>query len=145
MDPAPGLSESPLVMEMGAANGGSTGRVFALRGAITASENSEAEILGATRELIGEMTARNGIEPADMISCVFSCTPDLNAQFPAVAARDLGLNRVPLLCTQEISVPGALQRVIRVLLHYYAPAEHRPQHAYLRDAATLREDLSSAQ
>ena len=69
------------------------------------------------------------------MSCVFSATTDLNAQFPAVAARDLGLNRVPLLCTQEIDVPGALPRVIRVLLHYYAADGHAPQHVYLRRGA----------
>jgi chorismate mutase len=119
--------------------------VFALRGAITVTENSEDPILEATRELIGEMMSRNSIESSAMVSCIFSCTPDLNAQFPAVAARDLGLDRVPLLCTQEIAVPGALERVIRVLLHYYAPASHEPQHAYLREASSLRKDLGSAQ
>jgi chorismate mutase len=62
-----------------------------------------------------------------------------------VAARDLGLNKVPLLCTQEIEVPGALPRVIRVLLHYYAANGHAPQHVYLGEARTLREDLDSAQ
>ena len=80
-----------------------------------------------------------------MVSCLFSCTTDLTAQFPAVAARDLGLDRVPLLCTQEIEVPGALPRVIRILLHYYAPADHVPQHVYLREARALRADLESAQ
>lgn len=119
--------------------------MFALRGAITVTDNSEDEILAATRELLSEMTSRNSIEPAGMVSCIFSCTPDLNAQFPAVAARGLGLSRVPLLCTQEIAVPGALERVIRVLLHYYADPSHTPQHIYLREASTLREDLSSAQ
>lgn len=119
--------------------------MFALRGAITVPDNSEQEILDATSELVGEMMARNAIEPDQMISCIFSCTPDLDAQFPAVAARDLGLNRVPLLCTQEIAVPGSLERVIRVLLHYYAAAAHEPQHVYLREASRLREDLSSAQ
>jgi chorismate mutase len=88
---------------------------------------------------------RNGLDPEQMVSCVFSATTDLNAQFPAVAARDLGLSRVPLLCTQEIDVPGALPRVIRVLLHYHAPPGHTPQHVYLREARTLRADLEAAQ
>ena len=70
-----------------------------------------------------------------MVSCFFTAPSDLDAEFPAVAARRLGLDRVPLLCAQEIDVPGALPRVIRVLLHYYAPPEHTPQHVYLRRGA----------
>ncbi|MEX0993515.1 MAG: chorismate mutase [Solirubrobacterales bacterium] len=120
-------------------------RLFALRGAITATENSEQAILDATRELVGEIMQRNSLEPDQMVSCLFSCTDDLNAQFPAVAARDLGLDRVPLLCTQEIDVPGALPKAIRVLLHYYAVIGHEPQHVYLREAQSLREDLHAAQ
>jgi chorismate mutase len=80
-----------------------------------------------------------------MVSCIFTCTDDLNAQFPAVAARDLGLDQVPLLCTREIDVPEALPRVIRVLLHYYGPANHDSQHVYLGEARKLREDLHAAQ
>ena len=122
-----------------------TNRLFALRGAITAEENAEPAILSATTQLVSEIIERNELDPGQMVSCIFSCTTDLNAQFPAVAARDLGLDRVPLLCTQEIEVPGSLQRVIRVLLHYYAAAEHVPQHVYLREARALRADLESAQ
>jgi chorismate mutase len=120
-------------------------RLFALRGAVSVEENAEPAILEATTELVSVIIERNQLDPGQMVSCVFSCTTDLNAQFPAVAARDLGLDRVALLCTQEIEVPGSLPRVIRVLLHYYAPAEHEPQHVYLREAAALRTDLSSAQ
>jgi chorismate mutase len=120
-------------------------RLFALRGAITSEENAEEPILSATTELVSAIIDRNDLDAGQMVSCVFSCTTDLNAQFPAVAARGLGLDRVPLLCTQEIDVPGALPRVIRVLLHYYAPAEHVPQHVYLREARALRADLESAQ
>jgi len=120
-------------------------RLFALRGAISVAENTEREILDGTRELVEEIMDRNSLAPDQMVSCVFSATTDLNAQFPAVAARDLGLSRVPLLCTQEIDVPGALPRVIRVLLHYYAPAGHAPQHVYLREARSLRADLEAAQ
>jgi chorismate mutase len=120
-------------------------RLFALRGAISVDDNTEEAILAATRTLVTEIMGRNGLAADQMVSCVFTATTDLNAQFPAVAARDLGLNQVPLLCTQEIEVPGALPRVIRVLLHYYAANGHAPQHVYLGDARSLREDLESAQ
>jgi chorismate mutase len=120
-------------------------RLFALRGAISVEENAEEPILSATTELVSAIIERNELDPDQMVSCLFSCTTDLNAQFPAVAARDLGLDRVALLCTQEIEVPGALPRVIRILLHYYAPADHVPQHVYLREARALRADLESAQ
>lgn len=120
-------------------------RLFALRGAITASQNTQEEIVGATRELVSEIIERNSLDQSQMVSFIFSCTADLDAQFPAVAARDLGLNRVPLLCTREIDVPGALERVIRVLLHYYSDASHEPQHVYLKEAQALRTDLQSAQ
>ncbi len=120
-------------------------RLFALRGATSVEANTEPAILEGTRELVREIMARNDLAPDQMVSCLFSATTDLNAQFPAVAARDLGLGRVPLLCTQEIDVPGALPRAIRVLLHYYAPEGHTPQHVYLREARALRADLESAQ
>lgn len=120
-------------------------RLFALRGATSVEANTEPAILEGTRELVREIMARNDLAPDRMVSCLFSATTDLNAQFPAVAARDLGLGRVPLLCTQEIDVPGALPRTIRVLLHYYAPEGHAPQHVYLREARGLRADLDSAQ
>jgi chorismate mutase len=120
-------------------------RLHALRGAITVERNDAGAILDATRELMRELMDRNGIGPDQMVSCIFTCTDDLDAQFPAVAARDLGLGRVPLLCTREIDVPGALERVIRVLLHYYGDGDHKAQHVYLREAKTLREDLEAAQ
>ena len=99
----------------------------------------------ATRELMTELMERNRLEPDRMVSCIFTATADLNAQFPAVAARDLGLDSVPLLCSQEIEVPGALPRVIRVLIHYYAADSEEPQHVYLGEAKTLRADLHAAQ
>ena len=120
-------------------------RLFALRGAASIESNTEEAILDGTRELVAEIMARNDLTTDQMVSCLFSATTDLNAQFPAVAARDLGLSRVPLLCTQEIEVPGSLPRVIRVLLHYYAPNGHAPQHVYLGEARNLRADLESAQ
>ena len=122
-----------------------TQRLFALRGATSIEDNTEQAILDGTRTLVQEIMSRNELGPEQMVSCVFSATTDLNAQFPAVAARDLGLNQVPLLCTQEIEVPGSLPRVIRILLHYYASNGHAPQHVYLGEARTLREDLDAAQ
>jgi chorismate mutase len=120
-------------------------RLHALRGAITVDRNEADQILAATRELMTQLMERNALDPDQMVSCIFTATSDLTAQFPAVAARDLGLDRVPLLCTQEIDVPGALARVIRVLIHYYAGNGHEPQHVYLREARALRTDLDSAQ
>ena len=92
----------------------------ALRGAITVEDNVADAILDATEELVREVMARNSLEAERMVSCIFTCTEDLDAEFPAVAARRLGLDTVPLLCAREISVPGALPRVIRVLVHCYA-------------------------
>jgi chorismate mutase len=120
-------------------------RLHALRGAISVERNDEETILAATRDLMSEVMERNELVPERMVSCIFTATSDLNAQFPAVAARDLGLDRVPLLCSQEIEVPGALERVIRVLIHYYADNGHQPQHVYLGEARSLRSDLESAQ
>jgi len=120
-------------------------RLFAVRGAIQVEANESDAILSATEELVGELISRNGLEAERMVSCVFTCTEDLDAEFPAVAARDLGLDAVPLLCAQEIDVPGAMPRVIRALVHYYAPADHRPVHTYLGEAQNLRADLEAAQ
>lgn len=120
-------------------------RLHALRGAISVERNDAESIVAATRELMSELMSRNTIGPEQMVSCIFSATGDLNAEFPAVAARDLGLNRVPLLCTREVDVPGALERVIRVLIHYYAEDGHDPRHVYLHEAKRLRTDLESAQ
>jgi chorismate mutase len=80
-----------------------------------------------------------------MVSCIFTLTEDLNAEFPAVAARRLGLDKVPLLCAREVPVPGSLPSVLRVLVHYYADPEHEPRHVYLGAARALRSDLDSAQ
>jgi chorismate mutase len=120
-------------------------RLHALRGAVSVERNDADAILAATRELLTELIQRNELEPEQMVSCIFTATGDLDAEFPAVAARDLGLNRVPLLCAREIDVPGALERVIRVLLHYYADNAHEAQHVYLREARALRADLEGAQ
>jgi chorismate mutase len=120
-------------------------RVFALRGAVQAEGDERDAILAATAELLREMMARNELAPERMVSCILTSTEDLKAEFPAVAARQIGLSDVPLLCTREIDVPGSMPRVIRALVHYYAPASHSPQHVYLGAAAALRSDLASAQ
>ena len=120
-------------------------RLFALRGAIQVEANESEAIRSATAELLGELISRNGLDPERMVSCLFTCTDDLDAEFPAVAARELGLDSVPLLCAREIDVPGAMTRVIRVMVHYYAPADHRPAHTYLGEAQNLRTDLEAAQ
>jgi chorismate mutase len=120
-------------------------KLFALRGAITVSANDAEEILSGTDELMRELMARNDLQASAMVSCIFTVTDDLDAEFPAVAARHLGLSQVPLLCTREIPVPGALPRVIRAMVHYYAAEDHQPRHAYLREAVGLRADLEGAQ
>ncbi len=117
----------------------------ALRGAITVEGNEAELIVGASEELLSEVMERNHLRAEDMVSCIFTCTPDLDAEFPAVAARRLGLNAVPLLCARELEVQGALPRVIRLLVHCYADAEQPAQHVYLREATSLRTDLEAAQ
>jgi chorismate mutase len=120
-------------------------RLFALRGATTVDDNDAEAILSATDELMRELMTRNALAAEEMVSCLFTLTDDLNAQFPAVAARRMGLSSVPLMCAREVPVPGALPRVIRVMVHYYAPEDHRPAHVYLRGARVLRTDLEAAQ
>ena len=120
-------------------------RLYAVRGATTVPSNDVEAILGATEELMHELMLRNGIEPERIVSCMFTATDDLNAEFPAVAARRVGLEGVPLLCTRELDVPGAMRSVIRVMVHYYAGDGHSPVHTYLGDAQKLRSDLRAAQ
>jgi chorismate mutase len=120
-------------------------RLFALRGANSVEANEASAILDATDRLIREMMERNALAADAMVSCIFTLTNDLDAEFPAVAARRLGLDKVPLLCAREVPVPGSLPRVIRVLMHYYAPEQHQPRHVYLGEARLLRADLESAQ
>ena len=120
-------------------------RLRALRGATTVDENDADAILAATEELVTAVLERNRLEPEHLVSCIFTCTEDLDAEFPAVAARRIGLSQVPLLCAREIPVPGSLPRVIRLLLHCYPEDGVEPQHVYLRDAVSLRQDLQGAQ
>jgi chorismate mutase len=120
-------------------------RLFALRGATTVDRNEPDAILTATEALMQEIMERNALGPDDVVSCIFTLTNDLDAEFPAVAARKLGFERVPLLCAREVPVPGSLPMVIRVLIHYYAADDHQAGHVYLGEARRLRKDLEAAQ
>ena len=118
-----------------------------IRGAITVEADEPELILAATRELLESILRANDITEFDeVISAIFTTTSDLKSTFPAEAARRLGMGQVPLLCAQEIPVPGSMPRCIRVLIHANldrSPAEVR--HVYLRDAQKLRPDMKSAQ
>lgn len=114
-----------------------------VRGATTVEHNSREELLKATRQLLALMIRQNGIAPEEVASAIFTTTSDLNAEFPALAARQLGWLDVPLLCTHEISVPGSLPRCIRILLHWNTDkSQHEIHHVYVRGATCLRPDLS---
>ncbi len=116
-----------------------------MRGATSVERNEAGAILDATEELVRKVVDRNALVPERIVSCIFTCTDDLNAEFPAVAARRLGLGEVPLLCTRELDVPGSLPRVIRLMLHFYAEQGVKARHVYLHEAASLRRDLEGAQ
>ena len=112
-----------------------------IRGAITIEANTAEEILEGTTELLAEMIAANDIRPENVASAIFSTTPDLNATFPALAARTLGWTDVALLCTHEMAVPGALGKVVRVLIHLNTErGVDEVVHLYLKDAWQLRPD-----
>ena len=116
--------------------------VRAVRGAIQVDADDRQQVLDATTELLAAVLDRNGLAPDDLISVVFTATPDLVSEFPAYAARQMGITDVPLLCASEIAVPGAMPRVLRLLAHVETD---RPRdavrHVYLRGAAALRTDL----
>jgi len=117
--------------------------LFALRGATSVESNDAQQILAATTQLMQEIMRRNDLAPDAVISCIFTATEDLDAEFPAVAARAIGFEGVALLCAREIPVPGSLPRVIRVLIHYSAPDGHTPVNVYLGEARALRTDLGA--
>ncbi len=117
-------------------------RVRAVRGATTVDADEPAAIRAATRELLAEIAERNALSVDDIISVLFTVTPDLASEFPARAARELGWHDVPLLCTVEVPVPGALPRCIRVLLHVESERPREQiEHVYLNGARFLRPDL----
>ena len=115
-----------------------------VRGATTVESNGRDQILEETRKLLALVIRFNGIHPEDVASAVFSLTRDLNSEFPALAARQLGWLDVPLLCTHEIDVPGALPRCVRVLIHWNTDKSQKEiVHVYIKDAVKLRPDLST--
>lgn len=116
--------------------------VRAVRGAITVKRNDKEEILNAAEEMLKEIFARNAILPEDMVCMIFTLTPDLDAVFPAVAARKMGITNVPLMCMSEIPVENALSKCVRVLVQFNTDKTLNDiQHVYLRDAVKLRPDL----
>ena len=117
--------------------------VRAVRGATQVDADDRDQILEATTELVSEVMARNELSTDDVISVIFTTTPDLTAEFPALAARKLGFHEVPLLCASEIAVPGSLPRVIRLMAHVETDRPRSAvQHVYLHGATTLRKDLA---
>jgi chorismate mutase len=117
--------------------------VRAVRGAVQISGNDRDDILAGTTELVTEVMSRNELSTDDVISVLFTATPDLTAEFPALAARKLGFQEVPLLCASEIDVPGAMPRVVRLMMHIETSKPRSAlQHVYLRGAAALRLDIA---
>ncbi len=114
-----------------------------VRGATTVTENSRDAILNATRQMLALLIRRNQIQSEDIASAIFTVTKDLNAEFPALAARQLGWIEVPLLCGYEIEVPGSLNLCVRVLVHWNTQLpQSEIKHIYIHDAVRLRPDLS---
>ncbi len=117
--------------------------VRAIRGAVQVDADDRQAILDGTAELVTEVMDRNGLTTDEVISVIFSATPDLSAEFPALAARKLGFQEVPLLCCTEIRVPNAMPRVVRLMMHVETDQERAQiQHVYLRGAAALRLDIA---
>lgn len=118
--------------------------VRAIRGAACAESNTAEAIERAARELVEAISHLNGIGPEDVISALFTATPDLDAQFPAAGARQAGWDEVAILCAQEMPAPSPVARCVRVLVHAYLPADRPVRHAYLGAAAALRPDRAGA-
>ncbi|GII02543.1 chorismate mutase [Planobispora takensis] len=117
--------------------------VRAIRGAIQVETNDRDAILSGVTELVSEVMTRNALTTDDVISVIFTATPDLTAEFPALAARKLGFHDVPLICASEIDVPGALPRVVRLMAHVETDKSRQEiQHVYLRGAVALRVDIA---
>ena len=118
-------------------------RCCGVRGATTADSNTRDDILGATRQLLALMIRQNEIVAEDVTSAIFSTTVDLDAEFPALAARQLGWLDVPLLCSHEIDVPGSLCKCVRILIHWNTDKlQSEIRHVYIKEAVKLRPDLS---
>ena len=115
-----------------------------VRGATTVEEDTREAILDATRELLSQMVVANGICPEDVASAIFSTTPDLNSEYPALAARQLGWHEVALLCAHEMSVAHGLEHCIRILLHWNTDkSASEIQHIYIKGAVNLRPDRAA--
>jgi chorismate mutase len=117
--------------------------VRAIRGAVQLEVDEREHLLASVDELIRAILEQNGLSTHDLISMIFTATPDLHSEFPALAARQLGIGDVPLLCTQELAIDGAMPRVIRVMVHAETDLKKSDvRHVYLRGAAALRKDLA---
>jgi chorismate mutase len=117
-------------------------RLVALRGATTVDADTRAAVLERTTELLAALLDRNGVEHDQLVSVIFTATKDIHSEFPALAARGLGLGDIPLLCARELDVTGGNPRTIRVLVHCYSTrARASLRHVYLHRARHLRDDL----
>ncbi len=116
-------------------------RVYAIRGATTVSSNNKKEIIEATQDMLKEIFRANNVLKENIISMLFTMTEDLDAVFPAKAARMIGITDSALICTKEISVPDSLEKCIRVMIHCYLPLESEIRHIYHKEARKLRPDL----
>ncbi|GAA1650353.1 chorismate mutase [Nonomuraea fuscirosea] len=117
--------------------------VRAIRGAIQVDADDRDSVISGTTELVSAIMERNRLTPDDVISVLFTATPDLTSEFPALAARKLGFHDVPLICCTEIDVPGALPRVVRLMAHIETDRPRSEiQHVYLRGAVALRQDIA---
>jgi chorismate mutase len=117
--------------------------IRAIRGATTLERDEREHLHERTHELVDAMLAQNTLTQEDIISVIFTCTPDIVSDFPAAAARTLGFGAVPLMCAQEMAVPGALPLVVRVMMHANLETPRdEVKHVYLRDAVSLRRDLA---
>ncbi len=121
-------------------------KIRGIRGAIQIGENSKEEIMEKTKELIREIMRKNKVRNEDIVSFFFTVTKDINSEFPAYALREMGLSFVPALCATEIDVPGAMKRVIRVLMHVYTDLSQKEiKHQYMGNTKILRPDLSGGE
>lgn len=117
-------------------------RLQGLRGATTVEVDTKERIIAATAELLEEMMDRNSIVKDDLVTIIFTSTPDLKSEFPAAAARGIGISDVPLLCACELDIEGSIKQVVRVLMHFYtAKQKSELHHVYLKNAKPLRTDL----
>jgi chorismate mutase len=115
---------------------------LALRGATTCDEDSKPEIERKTQALVREMLERNAVDHDELVSIIFTATDDLTAEFPATAARALGLGDVPLLCARELGIVHGMKRTVRVMMHFYGEQARKDlHHVYLEGARSLRDDL----